>query len=366
MTDEDRFDRRRRKRRRSRFLRLAIAATALVAIGTVVGLLLSSNGPQVNVVFGQPLTPAGQDAYVDVAKTGDVHEDLGGAETETPPPEAAVPVDEAADLLDANQHAAEAGTIGPDHPLTLAAREPVDQTRLLPRNYSSRRGARPALLVVHSTESSNITGLQDVLAIVAWFSNPRASASSNYTTDAEGNTIRLVRETDKAWTQAFFNPWAISDELIGRASQTSWPEPQLRATARLFAAASAKWGIPIRPARVSGCTIVRSGILQHNDLGACGGGHHDAGPAFPIKRFIAMTAEYAAGGFRPRTAPTIRCPAKGLQRALNRNGARPRLTVDGQVGPKTTAALKRFQRAHHLPATGRVGRRAALALGGCS
>jgi peptidoglycan DL-endopeptidase CwlO len=40
-----------------------------------------------------------------------------------------------------------------------------------------------------------------------------------------------------------------------------------------------------------------------------------------------------------------------LQTALNNNGAT--LTVDGKMGPKTTAALKTYQQAHNLKVTGR-------------
>jgi len=57
----------------------------------------------------------------------------------------------------------------------------------------------------------------------------------------------------------------------------------------------------------------------------------------------------------PVTLPTGQRPprdAKRLQRSLNDHRASPQLDVDGDVGPKTRAALMAFQRAHHLPATG--------------
>jgi peptidoglycan hydrolase-like protein with peptidoglycan-binding domain len=53
-----------------------------------------------------------------------------------------------------------------------------------------------------------------------------------------------------------------------------------------------------------------------------------------------------------------------IQQDLNRLGdtdrAGHRLAVDGKDGPLTTSAVKRFQRQHHLPATGVVN----LATGG--
>jgi N-acetyl-anhydromuramyl-L-alanine amidase AmpD len=334
-------------------LRAAIAALLAVLTTTVAIYVRADGGPNVRIkiVFGQKLAPKGQHNYQVEKKRG--HRDLGANEIEAPAAVAA-----------RNQRTAEQQTKGPDQPVPLAAKEPVTVTNLLPRNYSSRHGARPALLVVHDTESWNVAGLQDVLAIRAWFSNPAAQASSNYTTDAEGNTIALVPETAKAWTQAYFNPWAISDELIGHANQSAWPDEQLRAAARIFAAASARWGIPVQLGAVRGCTIVRAGIVDHKMLGACGGGHHDNGPAFPMAHFIRLVADYRAGGFHPKPAakrnPDL-CSPRALQLALNRHGAR--VDVDGVKGPLTIAALKRFQRANHLQVTGRVGPAGARALG---
>ncbi len=53
---------------------------------------------------------------------------------------------------------------------------------------------------------------------------------------------------------------------------------------------------------------------------------------------------------------------KSAQEALNKEGGA--LTVDGIMGPKTHAALKSYQQAHGLKATGRLDRatRAALKL----
>ena len=50
-----------------------------------------------------------------------------------------------------------------------------------------------------------------------------------------------------------------------------------------------------------------------------------------------------------------------VQMALNSNGAS--LDVDGKWGPKTSAALKAFQEAHHLKPTGKMNGATAKALG---
>lgn len=43
---------------------------------------------------------------------------------------------------------------------------------------------------------------------------------------------------------------------------------------------------------------------------------------------------------------------KSVQRALDKDGAK--LRVDGRLGPKTHAALRKYQRTHGLKATGRI------------
>ena len=49
-----------------------------------------------------------------------------------------------------------------------------------------------------------------------------------------------------------------------------------------------------------------------------------------------------------------------LQTALNANGAT--LTVDGKMGPQTSAALTAFQQSHGLKVTGRIDKETMAAL----
>jgi hypothetical protein len=332
---------------------LLLAGSALAAAALLGA--FASHPQYFKNVFGSKLTPAGQKAYAKL----DARNYHAGSVNETPPMNAIAAYTARA------RNEQLAGTL---RPLTLAAQEPITVTQLV-TNYSGRNGAKVLILVVHDAEMPSLGALQGLYAIRAWFNNPAAQASSNVATDAAGNTIRMVPDDAKAWTQAFFNPWALSDELLGYASQTVWPEAQLRATARLFAAWSVKYGVPVQHAVVSGCTIIRPGILQHSDLGACGGGHHDAGPHFPITRFIELVKEYRAGGYHPKPVPKPRpvprpklkpCTTTNVQLALNRRGAH--LLVDGAAGPRTRAAVASFQRAHRIQATGRVGKPTCKAL----
>lgn len=149
-------------------------------------------------------------------------------------------------------------------------------------NASSRRGVRPRVVVMHYTVSPNRAGWSDVDGITAYFNNPGSSASSHYVVDRDGHCNYIVREYDKAWTQAAGNPVSISFEIINTGKEQPFMNPAgYRRVGQVIADISKRWEIPVRPGKVSGATVVRSGIVQHADFGQAGGGHHDIGP-FPI------------------------------------------------------------------------------------
>jgi peptidoglycan hydrolase-like protein with peptidoglycan-binding domain len=102
----------------------------------------------------------------------------------------------------------------------------------------------------------------------------------------------------------------------------------------------------------------------------------------------AALAGCASGGSQPAAAPPPPAPApapapvaqpapppapvlpphatrqqfmQAVQTALNNNGAQ--LTADGHPGPKTSAALVAFQKAHNLKPTGRPDHATVAALG---
>lgn len=169
---------------------------------------------------------------------------------------------------------------------------PKVRVRRLVRNKSSRNGVKPSIIVLHSTESNNLPGTQDLVNLGAWFDNPAAQASSNVAVDAEGNSARFVRDQDKAWTQARYNPYSLSIEAVGRASQTFWPREQYREIARWVAYWSKRHDIPLRRGKVAGGGVIKSGIVTHNDLGAEGGDHHDPGGFFRVTLVLGLAAIY--------------------------------------------------------------------------
>jgi hypothetical protein len=153
-------------------------------------------------------------------------------------------------------------------------------------NQSSRRGLKPRIIVLHTTEGHNRPGLSDLQGLVSFFNNPSAQVSSHVANDAEGNDARIVPDEAKAFTQAAFNSISLSIEQIGFASQKEFPREQLENTARWIAHWSRKWNIPIKHS-------TSNGVCQHRDLGQAGGGHVDCGPNYPLDKVLAMARSMA-------------------------------------------------------------------------
>ena len=98
-----------------------------------------------------------------------------------------------------------AGTLALSSP---AAAEQIDYTRIV-GNQSSRGGAAPKLIVVHTTTDPDggrpvfrdRPGLKDLKRLGRWFDNPRSAVSSHVANDAQGHDARYVRDRRKAWTE---------------------------------------------------------------------------------------------------------------------------------------------------------------------
>lgn len=165
---------------------------------------------------------------------------------------------------------------------------PHVEVRRLVKNCSTRHGATISLIVVHDTEGANIPdSVRDLQGLADWFNNPSAEASSHVATDSDGNSARLVRDTDKAWHVAYYNPVSLGIEQVGFASQKSWTVAEQKETARWIAYWSKHHGVPIRKGAVSrDGRVLRSGVVRHSDLGTLGGDHHDPGPAYPLHEVL--------------------------------------------------------------------------------
>ncbi len=173
-------------------------------------------------------------------------------------------------------------------------------------NHSSREGKTPRLIVIHTTEGSNHTGLSDLRGLINYFDQPSVQASSHVANDAEGNDARMVRDEDKAWTESYINPIGLSIEQIAfsswsRAEWFSHPH-QLTNTANWIAYWSRKYDIPIRRGAAPHGYLIRSGVVAHKWLGILGGGHSDPGWGFPWA-YVLLMARYLDHKNRHQAVP---------------------------------------------------------------
>jgi hypothetical protein len=231
---------------------------------------VDTNGAKAGVQTGTVAAPATATARVAATALGD-HAD---ARDETP-------VGVSPQALEAGRQAQERLAETDQLPLVTPDAAPQQRgcTTALVKNYSTRRGVRPRLFVLHYTVSPNRPGVGDVNAVVNLFNTPSFAASSNYVLDREAHCKYIVRESDKAWTQAAANSFAISVEIINSGHEgTLISGAGLRKLGVIVSDATRRWKIPLRRGAVSGCVPTRPGIVTHQMLGACGGGHVDVSP----------------------------------------------------------------------------------------
>lgn len=184
--------------------------------------------------------------------------------------------------------------------LPLASAHVAGCTTALVRNYSDRRGAPVLLGVIHWTGSLFGSGP----GIVAWFDRAASQASSHEIVDRGGRCWLTVAEAAKAWTQAGFNPWSVSVEIVNPGVQPLFADqPQRDRVVKLMRGWHHRWGIPYRRGHVDGCRVTRTGFLAHRDLGTCGGGHPDVG-TFDLD---ALIREAAGIDVRKRRAARAAC-----------------------------------------------------------
>lgn len=147
------------------------------------------------------------------------------------------------------------------------------------RNYSSRRGVRPRWIVIHYTVSPNLPGVQDLLGLTARANDPASQVSWTYNIDRDGNCFYVVRESDKPWTQATANPFSIGIEIVNSGKESPFLLPGgYKKLGLVISDAAKRWEIPLRRGSVNGCAPGKAGIITHQMLGPCGGGHVDISP----------------------------------------------------------------------------------------
>lgn len=181
----------------------------------------------------------------------------------------------------------------------LAAQEFTGCRTRFVQNFSSRNGTRPQIIVWHQTVSRDRPGYSDQDALTA-LANTRSSGVSWHflVGRKDGLCTFTVPLNLKAWTQGNANPFSIGIEVQAYGDEPRYVEP---AGERKLIAITRElgkiYGIPMRRGRVVDCKPVRSGIVEHSELGTCGGGHADVTP-WDTAPLIAKAADAA----RPMTS----------------------------------------------------------------
>jgi len=159
----------------------------------------------------------------------------------------------------------------------LAAQE-LDgcRTRFV-RNSSSRAGVKPRVIVWHQTVSRDRAGRADQDGLTAMANRASSGVSWHLLIGGvDGLCTYTVPMNLKAWTQGNANPFSIGIEVQAFGDEPSYVRAAGRSSLLARTRSVGKrYGIPMRRGLVRNCRVVKSGVVMHRDLGACGGGHVD-------------------------------------------------------------------------------------------
>ena len=239
-----------------------------------------------------------------------------------------------------------------------------------PANYTpGRGGAAIGTIVIHATE-----GPYD--GALAWFQDPHAVSSAHYVIRArDGEITQMVAEADTAFHARGVNRNAIGIEHeFDPDHGIGYTDAQYRSSAALVCAITRRYGIPAD----------RAHIIGHSEVS--GTDHTDPGPTWNWSYYMSLVGGCAASvatttaGVDQAGCDQTGCvPAPGfglgttgaqvslLQWDLTAGGWLTRSAVllgGGTFGPRTLTALRSFQTANGVPATGFYGPLTAAALRG--
>lgn len=271
--------------------------------------------------------------------------------------------------------------------LLLAAARPADAapptwypalrwSPATPENYEpGRAGARVSMIVIHATQGS-------YAGAVSWFRDPRARLSAHYVIRArDGEITQLVAESDTAFHVRGLNRTTIGIEHeFDPARGIGYTDAEYRSSAALVCAIARRYGFPADRAHIRG----------HSELP--GTDHTDPGPTWDWASYLSFVSACAGSPAATAAAPPLgsgtdagvtpcpnpRCvPDAGLGEgatgaavsllqtdlaALGRMTQATVLSGGGRFGPRTVVAVRSFQEANGLPATGFYGPLTAAAL----
>ncbi len=255
-----------------RTLALIAAVVAALAGGALFGLAIAPDNPPAPSVLPKTMPPGptvtvpvdGADADT---KRDDplVLDERAAEQLQEPGGELGDPLREPADT-------APPGVVeGP-----LAAQEFPGCRTSFGKNYSSRNGTRPQVIMWHQTVSRE-RGWSSQNALTGMTTRPSTGVSWHLLIGrSQGLCTFTVPLHMKAWTQGNANPFSIGIEVEAYGDEASYVtgdgRKKLIAVTREL---GRRFEIPMRRAKIVNCRVIRSGIAEHNDAGACGGGHVD-------------------------------------------------------------------------------------------
>lgn len=204
------------------------------------------------------------------------------------------------------------------------------------RNYSSRGGVRPQVIVLHQTVSRE-RGQSSQNALTAYANSPSSGVSWHFLVGrTNGLCTHTVPLSLKAWTQGNANPFSIGIEVEAYGDEPTYVAGKGRTKLiSVIRRLSKIYRIPIRPAIVRDCRVIRSGVGQHKDLDqntTCAGGHSDVNlPG--VAKLIADAAKDPCGK-RCQRAKQLRAKHRRVHAAFRKNHCR------GKVAPRYGYCIK--------------------------
>lgn len=231
--------------------------------------------------------------------------------------------------------------------------------------------------VVHTAEAPLPTSAAE--AVGRYFEGSNAGGSTHFGIDID-STQRYLGDHIIPWGAPPLNETGLHVECAGKAAfdRDKWLKeyaPMFQRLGWLLENRCRKYGIPLELRDATDLKRLgtspnagKGGITTHSAVSKAFGKttHTDPGDGFPLDVVMAWVHKYSEGRIKGHlTKPVIHLYCTGVpvttaQKHLVRHGAT--LKVDGKFGKTTEAAVKKFQKAHGIPANGVVGMRTWKAL----
>lgn len=152
-------------------------------------------------------------------------------------------------------------------------------------NFSQRvYGPNPGVVGMHQTVTFDRPG-DDQAPLIAQGSRRSSGTSWHFLIGGiDGLCTYMVPMKYSAWTQASANSVAIGIEIQAYGTEKQYLTPTAqRKVVRVLLQIHDRYGIPMRRGRVEWTgrcrpIVVKRGIVEHSELGPCGGGHADVTP----------------------------------------------------------------------------------------